>query len=313
MKKQTKATKKSRSVKKPVKAKKPSKKAASKKTQPNQENCVTVHLLSAATGILANQVIYSAMAQFPHLSTKVVTHTFVESKEEIESILKKAKGKNVWVFQALLDPEMTELVGKLCDKRSIPHYSLTNNVIRFIADNAKMEPVYEPADRIDEEYFRRLDTLEFTLQHDDSRRLETVGEADIILVGLSRVSKTPTSIVLGELGFKVANVSITLDSGIPEEIKSSYKNKTVALTIQPKRLHEIRSRRMAINKFDKAIHKTSPGDFRYTDLKSIIREVMVAEKLYRDRKFKIVDITDQPVEATVVRILESLKLARPGA
>ncbi|TWU42435.1 kinase/pyrophosphorylase [Novipirellula artificiosorum] len=289
------------------------KKSQGKRGPMKKEAPITLHLLSAASGSLANQVIESAIAQFPDLEVKVVTHTFVDSIQQIEAILKKAKGENLWVFHALLDPEMTAIVEALCEQRKIPQYSLTNHVIRFVAQHSKMDPVYEPADRIDEEYFRRLDTLEFTLQHDDSRRLETVGEADIILIGLSRVSKTPTSIALGELGFKVANVSITIEGGIPKEVKKSYRTKTVALTIQPKRLHEIRSRRMAINRFDTAIDKSSPEEFKYTDLKSIIREVMLAEKLYRERNFKIVDITDQPVESTVVRILESLKLARPGS
>jgi len=276
-----------------------------------ENKAVTLHLISAATGSLANQVIYSAIAQFPHLKTKIVTHTFVESPDQIDAILKKANGNDFWVFHALLDPELTRYVRTRCQARGLPQYSLTDTVIRFVADASNCEPEFEPANRLDEEYFRRLDTLEFTLQHDDSRRLETVGEADIILIGLSRVSKTPTSIMLGELGFKVANVSIAIESGIPEEIKKSYRDKTVALTIQPKRLHEIRSRRMAINKFDKAIRNASPTEHRYTDLKNIIREVMEAEQLYRKRKFKMVDITDQPIEATVVRILEALGLDRP--
>ncbi|TWU34186.1 putative pyruvate, phosphate dikinase regulatory protein [Novipirellula aureliae] len=286
-------------------------KKSTKANQSNGKKSVTLHLISAATGSLANQVIYSAIAQFPHLTTKIVTHTFIDSAEQIDAILKKASGSDCWIFHALLNPELTQLVRVRCQDRGIPEYSLTDTVIRFVADASNCEPAFEPANRLDEEYFRRLDTLEFTLQHDDSRRLETVGEADIILIGLSRVSKTPTSIVLGELGFKVANVSIAIESGIPEEIKKSYRDKTVALTIQPKRLYEIRSRRMSINKFDKAIRKASPVEHRYTDLKSIIREVMEAEQIYRQRKYKMVDITDQPIEATVVRVLEALGLDRP--
>lgn len=181
--------------------------------------------------------------------------------------------------------------------------------MQFASEHSGMQPSDEPTLEPDEGYFKRLDALEFTLQHDDSRRLDSLAEADIILVGLSRVSKTPTSCYLGTMGFKVANISLALEVGLPKELKRGMRKKVVALTIAPKRLYEVRARRMKINKFDKVIPDND--EFAYLNLRSIIREVMDAETLYRDRQFPIINITDQTVEVTAVAILETLGIQRP--
>jgi regulator of PEP synthase PpsR (kinase-PPPase family) len=113
------------------------------------------------------------------------------------------------------------------------------------------------------------------------------------------------------MGFKVANVSVAPEVGIPKELKKSYRKKVVALTIQPKKLQEIRSRRMEVNKFDKALAASGSKQLGYVDLRSVIKEVMYAEGLYRERGFAIVNITDQTVEATALTVLEALDLSRP--
>lgn len=144
------------------------------------------------------------------------------------------------------------------------------------------------------------------MQHDDSRRLNSIDKADIILLGLSRVSKTPTSAYLGWMGYRVANVSFAPECGIPKEIKLN-KKKVIALTIQPKQLSEIRSRRMQVNGFADVITSNPDLDFKYAGLRDTIHEVMKAERLYRDLKLRVVDVTDSTVEETAARILQHVK------
>ena len=273
---------------------------------------IKCHLVSETTGSLAWQIIRAVTTQFPSLKVEMTAHTFTDSPDRMDAALKKIRGKNVWVFHALLDQDLRNRVEKYCAKQRIPSYDMANQLLDFFAKHSGQEPINDPNLELDEEYFRKLDALEFTLQHDDSRRLESIGEADIILVGLSRVSKTPTSCYLGSLGLKVANVSLVPEIGLPKELKRGMKKKVVALSMQPKRLQQIRARRMSVNKFDEALAaNTDHGESSYMNLKDIIREVMSAESLYRERDFPIIDITDQAVEATATTILETLGIQRP--
>jgi regulator of PEP synthase PpsR (kinase-PPPase family) len=289
------------------------KKKTGKKTLSDQDSTITLHIFSVAAGGLANQIVNAVMTQFPELKVDVRTHTYVDSVEKIRTLVRQIKGDNQWIFHALIEEELKQLVIELCGRHGIPQFDLTGGLIDFISENAGLTAADEVGRlyQTDDGYFRRMDALEFSLQHDDSRRLETLEQADIILVGLSRVSKTPTSIYLGYMGFKVANISLAPEVGAPKELKKSYRKKVVALTIQPKKLQEIRSRRMEVNKFDKALDASGSKKLGYVDLRSVIKEVMYAEGLYRERGFAIVNITDQTVEATALTVLEALDLSRP--
>jgi regulator of PEP synthase PpsR (kinase-PPPase family) len=307
------AKKKSKAKKSTKPKSKTKKKKTGRKTSPDQDSAITLHIFSVAAGGLANQIVNAVMTQFPELKVDVRTHTYVDSVDKIRTLVRQIKGDNQWIFHALIEQELKQLVIQLCERHGIPNFDLTGGLIDFISENAGHKAADEVARlyQTDDGYFKRMDALEFSLQHDDSRRLETLQEADIILVGLSRVSKTPTSIYLGYMGFKVANVSVAPEVGIPKELRRSYRKKVVALTIQPKKLQEIRSRRMEVNKFDKALAASGSKQLGYVDIRSVIKEVMYAESLYRERGFAIVNITDQTIEATALTVLEALDLSRP--
>jgi regulator of PEP synthase PpsR (kinase-PPPase family) len=179
--------------------------------------------------------------------------------------------------------------------------------VNFLAEKTGETPLneFELVHSRDESYFERIDAWEFTMQHDDSRRLDSIKEADIVLVGLSRVSKTPTAAYLGWLGYRVANVSFAPETGLPKELKKC-RGKVVALTMQPKRLADIRMRRMKINRFADAVARDRSKEFRYSDVRDTIREVMDAESTYRKMKFPIIDTTDATVEETAARIIQML-------
>jgi len=141
--------------------------------------------------------------------------------------------------------------------------------------------------------------MEFTLEHDDSLGLSTLGETDVVIVGVSRVSKSPTALYLGSRGYKVANVSISPQAGFPKVLAKISKKKIVAFTTQPKRLHEIRVERA---------RRMGAAGTDYDDLDKIIEEVMAAEAEYRARGYPIIDVTNLTIEQTAAWILDALKL-----
>jgi regulator of PEP synthase PpsR (kinase-PPPase family) len=185
----------------------------------------------------------------------------------------------------------------------VPHFDLTGDCVAFIERHTGLRASNDVAaiHKHDTAYFGRIDALEFSLQHDDSRRLESIHEAEIVLVGVSRVSKTPTSAYLGWLGYRVANVSLVPGVSVPRELENCC-DKSVGLTIRPKTLAEIRNRRLAVNGF---LERLSEID-HYTDLRTIIREVMEAERAFRDLGIPIIETSELTIEEIATKVLNVL-------
>ncbi len=265
----------------------------------------TLHLVSDATGTLANHMINAVLTQFPNLRVKQVYHVFQNQPDEIEKTIQSFKRRNHLVFFALLDPVAKQRIHEACVERHISHYDLTGSLVQFISDHTRTKPVNELArlHLTDAGYFQRIAAMEFTAQHDDSRGLHTLGNADIVIVGLSRVSKSPSSIYLGAMGFKVANVSITRETGFPPEL-DKVRRKTIAFTVQPRLLHQIRHKRLSGYRKSSPVQKID--DLPYLNLRSIIREIMYAEAGYRKRGYPILDITNLTVEEIAANVLRML-------
>jgi regulator of PEP synthase PpsR (kinase-PPPase family) len=268
----------------------------------------TIHLISDATGTLARHVVNAVLTQFPRLRVRQLFHVFQNRKDEVEKTIKTFKRRHHLVFFALLDPECRQLIHDACTRMRIPHLDLTESIVHFIADSTRTRPAYavDRLHRTDTGYFQRVAAMDFTARHDDSRGLDTLAEADIVIVGVSRVSKSPSSMYLSSMGYKVANVSITPETGFPREL-ARVRAKTVAFTIQPRRLQEIRQKRLSAYERQAAL-KGLGGlmGSSYSDLRSVVREVAHAEAEYRRRGYPILDVTQLTVEevaATVLRLL----------
>jgi regulator of PEP synthase PpsR (kinase-PPPase family) len=261
----------------------------------------TMHLIAAATGELLSGLAAVAVSQFPSIEFDVVAHPLQDDIEKLRATLTKLSGERRIVVHALADQAAKELVRSTCVVERIPHFDATGPLFHFLADAVGAVPQNDVSrlHQLDAAYRRRIEAMDFTLEHDDSLGLETLREADIVIVGVSRVSKSPTALYLGSRGFKVANVSIAPATGFPPVLAKISKKKIIALTTQPKRLHEIRTER--------AKRMGSTGT-EYDDLQGIIAELVAAEAEYRKRGYAILDVTHMTIEHTAARILEALKL-----
>ena len=268
----------------------------------------TLHILSDATGNLARHMINAVLTQFPGITLAQNYHLMLDQPVKLRDELKRIKGEHSLVFHAMIEPAMKRIVDETCEKRGIPHYDLTGSLVRFLADWTGTEPINERAalHRVNAGYFKRIDAMEFTAMHDDSQGLDTLALADIVLVGLSRVSKSPTATFLGAQGWKVANVAIAPQTGLPEQIATLREKKVVAFTCAPRLLHDVRSRRIASSQ--KVALKAGAAEIAYADMRSVIREVMWAEDLYRKHGWPMVDITNHTVEENGTRVLQLLGL-----
>jgi regulator of PEP synthase PpsR (kinase-PPPase family) len=277
------------------------KKTVKKKTKPSTK----IHVLTDGTGGLPRHFLTSVLSQFTDLTEQPNYHVFCTTPEKTQSAFAKYVRKNSIVIHSFSESENKTTLEKLATEKGIPCFDLTGQAVAFLAEHTGSQPV-EDQDLIhshDQHYFDRIDAWEYTMQHDDSRRLDSIDKADIILLGLSRVSKTPTSAYLGWLGYRVANVSFAPECGIPQEVKK-HRKKVIALTIQPKQLSEIRGRRMQTNGFADVIAHDPDVNIEYAGLRHVIHEVMDAEQIYRKLKVPMIDVTDSTVEETAARVLQ---------
>ncbi len=263
-----------------------------------------LHVVSDATGSLASHLINAILTQFPDVKIKQVYHTFADSHAKIGDVIRRFGQARVLVLHSLVDPDAKRAIEEACAGRSIPHFDLTGSLVQFLSDHTGVQPVNQLSrlHRVDAGYFQRVEAMEYTMQHDDGRGLETLREADVVIVGLSRVSKTPTSTFLGAKGYKVANVSITRETGFPAEL-AKVKTKIVALTIQPRALSRIRGERLV----EFGVEEPTA----YAKLRSVIEEVMWAQEQYRARGYPVLDISDLTVEQIGANVLKLRKLRKP--
>ncbi len=273
-----------------------------------REPTYTVHLISDATGTLARHVVNAVLTQFPRLRVRPLFHVFQNRKDEVERTIRTFRRRHHLVFFALLDPECKQLIHDACVRMKIPHLDLTGSIVQFISDHTHTRPANELArlHQTDAGYFQRVAAMDFTARHDDGRGLDTLQQADVVIVGVSRVSKSPSAIYLSSMGYRVANVSITPETGFPKEL-ARVRAKIVAFTIQPRRLQEIRQQRLSAYQQAAALRGLSGlSDPSYCDLRSVVREVAQADAEYRRRGYPILDVTNLTVEEVAASVLRLL-------
>jgi [pyruvate, water dikinase]-phosphate phosphotransferase / [pyruvate, water dikinase] kinase len=258
-----------------------------------------IHLISGSTGDLLYRLVAVAATQFSGIDFTIVPHPMADTHEALEKILLAIKGPRAMVVHGLADASAKQFVRACCVRERLPHFDATGPLFDFLADcvGQLADNDLSRLHRVDAAYLKRIEAMEFAMVHDDGLGLATLQQADIIIVGLSRVSKSPTTLYLASRGYKVANVSISPATGFPRELAKIAKKKIVALTMQPKRLHEIRVERMKVD--------GAPGT-DYDDLKSVIREVLDCEEECRRRGFAILDVTNMTIEQSAARILMEL-------
>ena len=273
------------------------------------KGCVELHVVSDATGETAARLVQALEAQFPDQEFVEIRHPRVESEHDLEVAVQRMKGRPAVVVYTLVEPEMRERMRALCRRAKLHYCDLLGHPIDAVARvsgaSARMTPGSRPP--LNSAYFKRMEAIEFAVRFDDGvgRGLH---DADVVLVGVSRTSKTPLSIYLGYLGHKAANVPVVKGIEPPAQLFEIDQAKVVGLTIDPNRLLEIRRARVRAM-------GTGSRDKRYAELMEIYEELDEASKLHRRLGCPVIDISDLSIEETahrIVRIVEdrTAELAR---
>jgi [pyruvate, water dikinase]-phosphate phosphotransferase / [pyruvate, water dikinase] kinase len=258
---------------------------------------VELHVVSDATGETAARLVQALEAQFPDQEFVEIRHPRVETEEDLQLAVNRMKGRPAVVVYTLVEPEMRERMRALCRRAKLHYCDLLGHPIDAVARvsgmTAKMTPGSRPP--LNSAYFKRMEAIEFAVKFDDGvgRGLK---DADIVLVGVSRTSKTPLSIYLGYLGHKVANVPIVKGIEPPAELFEIDVTKIVGLTIDANRLADIRRARVRNL-------GTGARNRQYAELAEIYEELDEATAIHRRLGCPVIDITDLSIEETAHRIL----------
>jgi regulator of PEP synthase PpsR (kinase-PPPase family) len=260
---------------------------------------VELHVVSDATGETAARLVQALEAQFPDQEFVEIRHPRVESEEDLHVAVSRMKGRPAVVIYTIVEPGLREAMKMLCRRAKLHYCDLLGHPIEAVARVSGMAAKMTPGSRppLNSAYFKRMEAIEFAVRFDDGvgRGLH---DADIVLVGVSRTSKTPLSIYLGYLGHKSANVPVVKGIEPPPQLFEIDQAKIVGLTIDPNRLAEIRRARA---------RTMGARNRRYAELMEIYEELEQAEKLHRRLGCPVIDISELSIEETAHRVLRVIE------
>ncbi len=255
-----------------------------------------LHLVSDATGETLSSVAKAALAQFEGFDPLEHMHPMIRSPKQMELALSAIQRTPGLVLYTLVDRELRAQLEEGCVLLGLPAISVLDPVMEALGRYLGAEGSGRPGQQhtMNAEYFTRIEAMSFTMAHDDGLRTDDLHQADIILLGVSRTSKTPTGIYLANRGLKVANVPVVPGVPLPEELDGVKRPLIVGLTVSPDRLVHIRRTRM------RAL--SEPEDTAYADPEAVAEEITAARRLYLKRGWPVIDVTRRSIEETAAAI-----------
>tara|TARA_Y100000741_G_C18219249_1_gene545142 strand:+ start:335 stop:1159 length:825 start_codon:yes stop_codon:yes gene_type:complete len=265
-----------------------------------------IYLISDSTGETLDRIFTAIKAQFKNIEYKIYTYSFTRTDNQISRILQEAeKQKNSIILYSIVDSNLAKYLANVSNEKKIPCFGVLGDLILSFSKLLNQKASHQPSGQyaLNDEYYKRIEAIQFTMNHDDGNLVKEIKKSDIILLGVSRTSKTPTAIYLANKGFKTSNIPLINDSSIPQILKENPKlSCVIGLSTEPERLVDIRKNRM--NSLKETENKS------YTDLEKIKKEVDNAKNTFRKYKWPTIDVTRKSVEetaASVIKIYEIYK------
>ena len=260
-----------------------------------------LHLVSDATGETLNMVARASLVQFENIEHTEHAWNLVRSENQIREIIGGVKKNPGFVLYTLVDNEMRTLLENNCRELKVPCIPILDPIVNALGSYLKVEVHAAPGRQhvMDAEYFSKIEALHFVLSHDDGQSTRSLESADVIIVGVSRTSKTPTCIYLANRGLKAANIPIVPGCELPVELMEAKKPLIVGLTNDPRQLVQIRRNRL------KSLGQDEGTD--YIDLETVTNEVREAKRLYARQNWPLIDVTRKSIEEVAASILQLYK------
>jgi len=263
-------------------------------------NTYQIYLISDSTGETLDRIFLALKAQFKNINYKVHSYSFTRTENQTLKILEDAKkNENSVILYTIVDNNLAKYLANESDKKKIPCFGVLGNLILNFSKILNQKASHEPSGQhaLNDEYYERIEAIQFTMSHDDGNLINEIQQSDIILVGVSRTSKTPTAIYLANKGFKTSNIPLVNENSLPAKLKNNPQlTCVVGLNTEPERLVDLRKNR--INSLKETENKN------YTNIENIKKEVADAKKTFQKYKWPSIDVTRKSVEETAASIIK---------
>jgi regulator of PEP synthase PpsR (kinase-PPPase family) len=263
-------------------------------------NTYQIYLISDSTGETLDRIFLALKAQFKNIEYKVHSYSFTRTENQIFKILEDAKkSQNSVILYTIVDNNLAKYLANVSNEKQIPCFGVLGNLILNFSKILNQKASHEPSGQhaLNDEYYERIEAIQFTMNHDDGNLVNDIEKSDIILVGVSRTSKTPTSIYLANKGFKTSNIPLVNENSLPKKLRENPQiSCVVGLNTEPERLVDLRKNRM------NSLRETE--NIKYTDIENIKKEIEDAKKTFRKYKWPSIDVTRKSVEETAASIIK---------
>ena len=263
-------------------------------------NTYDIYLISDSTGETLERIFLAIKAQFKNFKYKTHFYSFTRTENQISKILEVSQEKNnVIVLYTIVDNKLARHLSNECSLKNIPCFGILGDLIISFSKLLDQKALNVPSRQhiMDDEYYKKIEAIQFTMNHDDGNSIDDIEKSDIILLGVSRTSKTPTSIYLANKGMKISNIPLVNENSVPDILKKNPQKKcVVGLTAEPDRLVDLRKNRMQSIKDNESTE--------YTNLDTVQKEMEDARKLFQKYKWPSIDVTRKSVEETAASVLK---------
>ena len=263
-------------------------------------NTFQIYLISDSTGETLDRIFLALKAQFKNINYNVNSYSFTRTENQILKILEKAKkNNNSVILYTIVDNNLAKYLANKSNEMKIPCFGVLGNLILNFSKILNQKASHEPSAQhvLNDEYYERIEAIQFTMNHDDGNLVNEIDKSDIVLIGVSRTSKTPTSIYLANKGFKTSNIPLVNENSLPLKLKDNPQlTCVIGLNTEPERLVELRKNRM------NSLRETENKN--YTNLINIRKEIDEAKKTFKKYKWPSIDVTRKSVEETAASIIK---------
>jgi len=264
------------------------------------ENTYQIYLISDSTGETLDRIFLALQAQFSNFQYKSHQYSFTRTENQILKILETCKKKNnSIILYTIVDIKLAKFLASKSEKFNIPCFGVLGDLILRFSKLLHQQASHLPSGQhvLDDDYYNRIEAIQFTMKHDDGKETKNIESSDIVLLGVSRTSKTPTSIYLANRGYKTSNIPIISEASLPKKITNNPKiTCVVGLLSEASRLMDIRKNRISLLK--------EKDSSTYISLKKIESEVKLSKDLFRKYGWPTIDITRKSVEETAASIIK---------
>jgi len=263
-------------------------------------NTYQIYLISDSTGETLDRIFLALKAQFKNIEYKIHSYSFTRTENQILKILGDAKkNENSVILYTIVDNNLAKYLTNVSNEKKIPCFGVLGNLILNFSKILNQKASHEPSGQhaLNDEYYERIEAIQFTMNHDDGNLLNDIEKSDIILVGVSRTSKTPTSIYLANKGFKTSNIPLVNENSLPKKLRENPQiSCVVGLNTEPERLVDLRKNRM------NSLKETE--NTKYTSIENIKKEIIDAKKTFQKYRWPSIDVTRKSVEETAASIIK---------